>query len=131
MEELKLIDVALIFALVINGILIGLALYLKREEDFWKMMYNYSERQNNKLFEDNKELADKLKSEVDKVVAEMDADHKEACDRLKTANLIKDEQKAKADKLFSCLKCIVMRDLIKDSPEKASAIEIAKEYDLW
>lgn len=61
MEELKLIDVALIFALVINGILIGLALYLKREEDFWKMMYNYSERQNNKLFEDNKKLADELK----------------------------------------------------------------------
>ena len=60
MEELKLIDVALIFALVINGILIGLALYLKREEDFWKMMYNYSERQNNKLFEENKELADEL-----------------------------------------------------------------------
>ena len=60
MEELKLIDVALIFALVINGVLIGLALYLKREEDFWKMMYNYSERQNNKLFEENKELADEL-----------------------------------------------------------------------
>lgn len=61
MEELKLIDIALIFALVINGILIGLTLYLNREKDFWKMMYNYSERQNNKLFEDNKELADELK----------------------------------------------------------------------
>ena len=65
MEELKLIDVALIFNLVINGVLIGLAFYLKREEDFWKMMYNYSERQNNKLFEENKELADELKRRND------------------------------------------------------------------
>ena len=38
------------------------------------------------------------------------------------------EQKAKADKLHSCLKCLVMRDLIKDCPEKKSAIEIVKEY---
>lgn len=65
MEELKLIEVALIIALVINGILIGLALYLKHEEDFWKMMHNYSERQNNKLFEENKKLADELKSRDD------------------------------------------------------------------
>lgn len=48
-----------------------------------------------------------LKSEADKVIA---------------------EQKAKADKLHSCLKCLVMRDLIKDCPEKKSAIEIVKEY---
>lgn len=61
MEELKLIEVALILALVINGILIGRVLYLKNEEDFWKMMHNYSERQNNKLFEENKKLADELK----------------------------------------------------------------------
>ena len=46
------------------------------------------------------------------------ADYKEACDRLQTANLIKNEQKAKADKLFSCLKCLVARDLIKDCQEK-------------
>lgn len=38
------------------------------------------------------------------------------------------ELKAKADKLHSCLKCLVMRDLIKDCPEKESAIEIVKEY---
>ena len=37
------------------------------------------------------------------------------------------EQKAKADKLHSFLKCLVMRDLIKDCPEKKSVIEIAKE----
>lgn len=72
-----------------------------------------------------------LKSEADKVIAELKADYKEACDRLQTANLIKDEQKAKADKLLSCLKCLTMRDLIKDCPEKASAIEIVKEYEKW
>lgn len=62
MEELKLIGVALTFSPVINSVLIGLALYLiKREEDFWKMMYNYSERKNNILFEENMELAGELK----------------------------------------------------------------------
>ena len=34
------------------------------------------------------------KSEADKVIAELEADYKEACDRLQTANLIKDEQLA-------------------------------------
>ena len=38
------------------------------------------------------------------------------------------EQKDKADKLLSCLKCLVMRDLIKDCTEKVSAIEIVKEF---
>lgn len=78
------------------------------------------------------------KSEVDEVIAEKDteneglkADYDEIRGRLQTANLIKDEQKAKADKLLSCLKCLVMRDLIKDCREKDSAIEIVKEYDLW
>lgn len=71
------------------------------------------------------------KDEADKVIAELKADYKEACDRLQTANLIKDEQKAKADKLLSCLKCLTMRALIKDCPEKASAIEIVKEYEKW
>ena len=68
-------------------------------------------------------------SEADKVIAELKADYKEACDRLQTANLIKDEQKAKADKLLSCLKYLVMRDLIKDCPSKKIATEIVKEYD--
>lgn len=40
-----------------------------------------------------------------------------------------DKQKAKADKLLSCLKCLVMRDLIKDCPPKEVATEIVKEYD--
>ena len=39
--------------------------------------------------EDVKRIADK-----DKVIAELKADYKEACDRLQTANLIKDEQLA-------------------------------------
>ena len=90
-----------------------------------------------------------LKSEADKFIADLEeshkkevgqllmeivklrGDYKEACDSPQTANLIKDEQKAKADKLLSCLKCLVMRDLIKDCPEKASAVEIVKEYDKW
>ena len=70
-----------------------------------------------------------LKSEADKVISELKADYKEACGRLQTANLIKDEQKAKADKLLSCLKYLVMRDLIKDCPPKKVATEIVKEYD--
>ena len=70
-----------------------------------------------------------LKYEADKVIAELKADYKEACDRLQTANLIKDEQKAKADKLLSCLKYLVMGDLIKDCPPKKVAAEIVKEYD--
>ena len=71
-----------------------------------------------------------FKADADKVIGELKADYKEACDRLLTAGLIKDEQKAKADKLLSCLKCLVMRDLIKDCPEKDAAIEIVNEYRL-
>ena len=37
-----------------------------------------------------------LKSEADKVIAELKADYKEACGRLQTANLIKNEQLAAA-----------------------------------
>lgn len=37
-------------------------------------------------------------------------------------------QKDKTDKLFSGLKCLVMRDLIKDCPEKASVVELVKEW---
>ena len=43
--------------------------------------------------EDVKRLADK-----DKEIADLKADYKEACDRLQTANLIKDEQMAKVAK---------------------------------
>lgn len=69
------------------------------------------------------------KSEADKVISELKADYKEACDRLQTANLINDEQKAKVTKLLGCLKYLVMRDLIKDCPPKKVAAEIVKECD--
>lgn len=39
------------------------------------------------------------------------------------------EQKAKADRLLSCIKYLVMRDLIKDCPSKQVASEIVKEYE--
>lgn len=74
--------------------------------------------------------ADGMGKVFDENLAKLKADYKEACDRLQTANLIKDEQKAKADKLLSCLKCLVMRALIKDCPEKAAAIEIVKKYGI-
>lgn len=91
------------------------AVYLKREAD--------------KFITD---LEESHKMEVEQLLMEivkLKADYKEACDRLQTANLIKDEQKAKADKLLSCLKYLVMRDLIKDCPSKKVATEIVKEYD--
>ena len=78
------------------------------------------------------DLEESHKMEVEQLLIEivkLKADYKEACDRLQTANLIKDEQKAKADKLLSCLKYLVMRDLIKDCPSKKVATEIVKEYD--
>lgn len=46
------------------------------------------------------------------------------------SDLVAFTAEAKADKLLSCLKCLVMCDLIKDCREKGSAIEIVKEYDL-
>lgn len=41
-----------------------------------------------------------LKDDVDKMLAEKEADYREACSRLQTANIIKDEQKAETDKLL-------------------------------
>lgn len=78
------------------------------------------------------DLKEKHKMEVEQLLMEivgLKADYKEACGRLQTANIIKDEQKAKADKLLSCLKYLVMGDLIKDYPPKKVAKEIVKEYD--
>lgn len=72
-----------------------------------------------------------IKDEADAVITELKEDYHEVRGRLQTATLIKDEQKAETDKLLACLKCLVTRDLIKDCPEKKSAIEIVKEYDLW
>ena len=78
------------------------------------------------------DLEESHKMEVEQLLMEivkLKGDYKEACDRLQTANLIKDEQKKKADKLLSCLKYLVMGDLIKDCPPKKVATEIVKEYD--
>ena len=78
------------------------------------------------------DLEESHKKEVEQLlmeIAKLKADYREACGRLQTANLIKDEQKAKADKLLSCLKYLVMGDLIKDCPPKKVAKEIVKEYD--
>lgn len=67
---------------------------------------------------DEKGLTDYyLKTDVDKVIAEKD-------DKLEAVY-------QQADHLLACLKCLVMRDLIKDCPEKASAIDIVKKCDLW
>ena len=78
---------------------------------------------------DTKQLADWLRELMQLRYNLAKSDYDEVRGRLQTANLIKDEQKAKADKLLSCLKCLVMRDLIKDCPEKNAAAEIVKEYD--
>ena len=72
---------------------------------------------------------DAILAEKDAEIAELKADYRDACDRLQTANIIKDEQKAKATKLLGCLKYLVMRDLIKDCPPKKVAAEIMKECD--
>lgn len=79
---------------------------------------------------DTKQLADWLRELMQLRYNNAKSDYDEVRDRLQTANLIKDEQKAKADKLLSCLKCLVMRDLIKDCSEKKVAAEIVKEYNL-
>lgn len=99
-------------------------------------VYAYEVDEMNKyLSEADKMIADleeSHKKEVEQLLMEivkLKADYREACGRLQTANLIKDEQKAKADKLLSCLKYLVMRDLIKDCPSKKVATEIVKEYD--
>jgi ElaB/YqjD/DUF883 family membrane-anchored ribosome-binding protein len=80
---------------------------------------------------DTKQLADWLRELMQLRYNLAKSDYDEVRGRLQTANLIKDEQKAKADKLLSCLKCLVMRDLIKDCPEKKAASEIVKEYDFF
>lgn len=79
----------------------------------------------------DKDEMDKYLSEVYQVIVDLKADYDEVRGLLQNTTLIKDEQKERADKLLSCLKCLVTRDLIKECPEKVSANEIVKEYDLW
>ena len=80
---------------------------------------------------EHKQLANWLRELMQLRYNNAKSDYDEVRGRLQTANLIKDEQKAKADKLLSCLKCLVMRDLIKDCSEKKVASEIVKEYDFF
>ena len=54
-----------------------------------------------------------LKSDVDAVIAELKADYKEACDRLQTANLIKDEQLA-ATRHQKFKRCLAMVRIAQD-----------------
>lgn len=79
---------------------------------------------------DTKQLADWLRELMHLRYNNAKMDYDEVRGRLQTANLIKDEQKAKADKLLSCLKGLVKCDLIKDCSEKVSAIELVQEYEL-
>ena len=80
---------------------------------------------------DTKQLANWLRELMQLRYNNAKSDYDEVRGRLQTANLIKDEQKAKADKLLYCLKRLVKRDLIKDCPEKKAAAEIVKEYDFF
>ena len=56
--------------------------------------------------------ADKVIVEKDKEIAELKSDYKEACDRLQTANLIKDEQLA-ATRYNKYKRCLKMAELCR------------------
>jgi beta-phosphoglucomutase-like phosphatase (HAD superfamily) len=60
----------------------------------------------------------RLQKENAEFKAMVATDNSEVIARLEAENM----------KLKSCIKCLVMRDLIKDCPEKNSVIEIVKEY---
>lgn len=75
------------------------------------------------------------KEKVDEVVAEL----KTRIDNLKKvvytdnsaviARLLEENQQLKdrGERLYSCLNCLVQRDLIKDTPEKKSAMELLEK----
>lgn len=69
-----------------------------------------------------KSEADEVLAEKDKEIAKLKADYKEACDRLQTANLIKDEQKAKADELLMKVSGL---DISAYSPEEVQELQDA------
>ena len=83
------------------------------------------------------------KSDVDKLLAEKDAKilsldaevfkHKHHAELFLDERNYAEEQlrhyKSEADKLLSCLKRLVMSDLIKECPEKTSAIEIVEKIE--
>ena len=75
-----------------------------------------------------------LKSEADKVIAELKADYREACDRLQTANLIKDEQLA-ATRHSKRKRCLAMAKVCKLKRFDAADYSIPRRkwdfYDKW
>ena len=77
-----------------------------------------------------------LKSEADKVIAELKSDYEEACARLQTANLIKNEQlaatrhqKYKRCKAMSLYCESLMRDAFLANPEYVEWLE--KWRGIW
>ena len=75
-----------------------------------------------------------LKSEADKVIAELKADYEEACGRLQTANLIKDEQIV-ATRHSKYKRCLAMAKLCKRKRIDAADYRIPRKkwefYDKW
>lgn len=83
-----------------------------------------------------------LKSDADKVIAELKADYQEACDRLHTANLIKDEQIAatRHNKYKRCLamasywvavsyQCVDDKHRQRDEKHHRKWLDIAKRFE--
>ena len=71
------------------------------------------------------------RTDADNVIAELKADYKEACDRLQTANLIKDEQLA-ATRHQKYKRCLAMANWCCDACDKwmmrkAKAIVLGKD----
>lgn len=79
---------------------------------------------------DTKQLVNWLRELMQLRYNNAKSDYDEVRSRLQTANIIKDEQKAKADELLFCLKELVTHDLIKDSPAKKMATVIVKKYNI-
>ena len=79
---------------------------------------------------DTKQLVNWLRKLMQLRYNNAKSDYDEVRGRLQTANIIKDEQKAKADELLFCLKELVTHDLIKDSPAKKMATVIVKKYNI-
>ena len=79
---------------------------------------------------DTKQLVNWLRELMQLRYNNAKSDYDEVRGRLQTANIIKDEQKAKVDELLFCLKELVTHDLIKDSPAKKMVTVIVKKYNI-
>ena len=69
-----------------------------------------------------------LKSEADKVIMELKADYKEACDRLQTANLIKDEQLA-ATRHQKYKRCLAMARMCEERSARYDVLQERHDLD--